>query len=266
MRIGVHCPISDGFKKSIQYILEVGGNTIQIFSGNPRGWDKNTISNIEAGTFKTLREEHNIYPLIVHAPYLINIASPNEKIRKKSIKALKNETKRCDILNADYLILHPGNFLNSTLDKGIENHINSLNQIFKQNNFKVNLLIENTPGQGTSIGANLDNLLYIRDKLIKKIDFCLDTAHGFQAGYKPIELVTHKISKYAKVIHINDSKTSLGSRKDLHQHIGKGKIGIKGFKLMINYPDWRNIPFILETPWNTEMDKKNIDLIKKLAS
>lgn len=266
MRIGIHCPISGGYIKAVDYLQSAGGNTMQIFSGNPRGWARPDPSNITADEFYTLRKEKNIAPLVIHAPYLINLASPSTDIHEKSATSLAHELVISDKLKADYLVLHPGSYTTSSKEEGTEKIIKTLNEILNDINPKTELLLENTAGQGSSIGSDFDELLAMKKALNNRINFCIDTAHAFEAGYSIDEILNHKISDFIKVVHINDSKTPLGSHKDRHHHIGEGMIGIDNFKKLINHPAWKDKPFILETPWDEGYDKKNIALLKSLLT
>lgn len=264
IRIGIHASVSKGYNHSVKYILHIGANTMQIFSGNPRGWHRKPLNIEKVNNFKRLRSRNNIRPLIIHAPYLINIASDKPVLLKKSLNALLTEFTRASELSADYLVLHPGSIGSSTIKTGIKRVISSIRYVLDKTSNTTKFLLENTAGQKNSIGNNLNDLLFIREQLNNRIGFCIDTAHAFQAGYRPDLLISHEASKYAKVIHINDSKTFLGSHSDRHEHIGIGKIGIKGFRAYINNRAWKNNAFILETPWDDKKDKKNIKILKSL--
>jgi deoxyribonuclease-4 len=264
MQIGVHCPISGGYDNAVSHLKKAGGNTMQIFSGNPRGWQKNSLDPKKVYAFKNLLKKQNIAPLVIHAPYLINIVSTNEEILMKSINALKEELIRADMFNADYFVLHPGNNRSLPINEALKKAASALEYVLDEIKPSTELLIENTAGQKGAIGSDFSNLLFIRKELQGKINFCIDTAHAFQAGYSIEEILTHDISKYARLVHLNDSKTLKGSHHDRHQHIGQGTIGIENFRKLINHPLWKNKPFILETPFEEDMDRKNIELLKSL--
>ncbi|MGM0441324.1 MAG: deoxyribonuclease IV [Elusimicrobiota bacterium] len=265
MRIGAHCSISGGLYRSVERIIKAGGNTLQIFSGNPRGWKKSGLDQEDIKKFINLRKEKDIYPLVIHTPYLINIASPKKNLREKSIDALRVELKRASRLKADFLVHHPGNCGKESRKKGIQRVIQSLRKIFKSQTYYTQLLLENTAGQGNALGVDFDNLLKIRKSLNNRVNFCIDTAHAYQAGYTMDAILNHKIQKFTRVIHINDSKKEIGQNIDRHAHIGRGTIGLENFKKILNYPGWKNNPFILETPKENNMDVKNINTLKKLA-
>lgn len=264
MRIGTHCPISGGFLRSIEHLKNVGGNTMQIFSGNPRSWKKSLIEGDRAHEFTVQRLACDIKPLLIHAGYLSNMASPDRNIQKKSAEKLKEELIRASMLEADYIVLHPGSFKDSTREKGLNNIANALKKILQKKSSTTQILLENTSGQGNTIGADLNELLLLRKELENSIFFCIDTAHAFQAGYSVREMLEHPAAEFTRAVHINDSKSGYGSRLDLHENIGKGKIGLDSFTDILNYPPWRNLPFILETPQSVSSDKTNISLLKSL--
>ncbi len=265
MRIGAHCSISGGFSRSVARILKAGGNTLQIFSGNPRGWKKTGLDDREVKKFINLRKEKKVFPLVVHTPYVINIASSKKTLRKKSITALKNELKRASCLKADFLVHHPGNSGTETRENGNRRVVNSLKKILNYGSYHTRLLLENTAGQGNSLGVDFDNLFKIRKKLQNRIGFCIDTSHAYQAGYTMGDVLNHKISKFTRVIHVNDSKKEFGQNIDRHAHIGQGTIGLKNFKKILTYYGWKKKPFILETPKENNMDFKNINTLQKLS-
>ncbi len=259
MRIGPHCPVSGGYAKTVEYLLYTGGNTLQIFSGNPRGWARKPINKKKAAEFTALREKHGIGPLFIHAPYLINIAGQGE-IYDKSVIALKTEFQRADMLNADYLVLHPGSSINKK--DGIKQIVSAFKTVTAERAPKTKLLIENTAGSGNQMGNSPEELLQLRDRLGLQAGFCIDTAHAFQAGFSMEDM--EDLAPYTRLIHVNDSKTGFGSHSDMHAGIGEGSIGISRFASVINSPLWKEKAFIIETPGGKEADLKNINLLKSL--
>ncbi len=259
MKIGAHCPVSKGYKNAVRHLIEAGGNSMQIFSGNPRGWSRKRLNPEKVREFINMREKEGVSPLAVHAPYLINIAGTG-KVYDKSISALKTEFIRADKLKADYLILHPGNSQN--LKEGIKRAAFAVTTAIEKTRPGVKLLIENTAGGGNSIGALPENLLLLNDTIKSETGFCFDTAHAFQAGLSARDMLP--IAGKTEVIHINNSKTEFSSRRDRHAHIFSGAIKIETFKEIINLKPWRDKVFIIETPDAEKMDKKNIELLKSL--
>ncbi|MFC2048719.1 deoxyribonuclease IV [Elusimicrobiota bacterium] len=263
MRIGAHCPISGGFLTSLDYLKNVDGNTLQIFSGSPRMWFKPPIDESEASQYTSARMKMGYSPLIIHASYLINIASPKEDLWRKSLDALHAEIKRADVLSADYLVLHPGSYTTFSKEDGMESIIKALNGLAEIEH-SVKLLLENTAGTGHSMGHLLDDLINIKSETRESVAFCLDTAHAFGAGYTPEDMLKHPLALNVEVIHINDSLVEFNSRKDRHAHIGQGQIGLNGLRTIVNHKEWADKPFIIETPWENDQNRLSIARLKSL--
>lgn len=260
MKLGKHVSIAGGLDKAPVRAYNLNCNCLQIFSKNPRSWKGRKISETEYRKTKANLKKYKTNPLVIHDTYLINIASPKNKLWEKSLKTLKDEYIRAGKLGASYLVVHPGNHTGQGKKKGIKRISKALNLILSEVNNKVNLLLENVSGQGTAIGSNFEELYDIITNISRKekIGICLDTCHALAAGYdmtgpQKIELMLDQFDKIIgledlKVIHINDSKHPCGTNKDEHAHIGKGYLGLKNFEYLINHPQLKKIPFILETP------------------
>ena len=283
LKIGCHISIAGGIDNSVVRAVESGCNTMQIFSKNASTWREKILKKDEIESFRKNLKNSNINPVFIHTSYLINLASPSDELYFKSINAFLEEMKRADLLLPDpYLIIHPGAHTGAGEEYGIQRIIRALNIILGRSadlNLKTMILLEDTAGSGTHLGYTFYQLKRMVEgaKDRKKIGICFDTCHAFTAGYdlshqEGVEQTLEKIDKYVglerlKVIHINDSKYPLGSRKDRHMHIGKGYIGLEGFKLLVNHRYLKNLPFILETPKHDEKDDlKNINLVKSLIS
>jgi deoxyribonuclease-4 len=286
LKIGCHVSIAGGIEKSVIRAKKLGINTMQIFSKNSLTWKGRTYTTAEINHFQKNLMQANIHPVFVHASYLINLASPNETVYRKSIDAFFEEMKRTELLLADwyqpYLIVHPGSHRGSGEKVGLNRIIKALNDILEKSNalkFRTIILLENTSGAGSSLGHTFLQLRNIMRGINSKqnMGICLDTCHAFAAGYnlankEGIKRMEEDLEKFIgweklKVIHLNDSRYPLGSRKDRHMHIGEGYIGKSGFRTIINHPSWKNIPFILETPKKKEEDdRRNISLVKKMRN
>ncbi len=277
MILGKHVSIAGGLDKSFKRAADIGCNSMQIFVKNPRGWKMREVEAEEAEKFRAERNKYKIDPVVVHAAYLINLASPKDELWEKSISALKSEYQRCDRLRAEYLIFHPGSHTGSGLETGIQRIAEALNKILAEVDSKTMILLENTAGAGTSIGDEFSQLKAIIDQVdqSERLGVCIDSCHAFTAQYNLAaaegleELITDfdKIIglKHLKVIHLNDSKYDCCTNKDEHAHIGEGKIGSKAFKRLINHPKLKNKVFILETPWfNDQKKDDDVILLKKL--
>jgi deoxyribonuclease-4 len=211
-------------------------------------------------------------------PYLPNIASPKSIFYKRSIRSIVTDLQRAEQLGAQYLIIHIGHRMESSEDQAIEAVSQGINQAFEKVKNDVMLLVENTAGQGTEIGYNFDQIKKIVDRVHdhQRMGVCLDTAHTFEAGYdlsnrNGIDQTLEKFDqiiglKRLHLLHLNDSKTPLGSRKDRHWHIGEGHIGLEGFRHLVNHPLLKHLPGIMETPRkDTIEDLKNMKVIRSLV-
>lgn len=264
MLLGCHLSIAGGIDKSIDRAQNLGINALQIFSHNPRSWGMRPLKEGEDSTFILKRKACDIEYAVIHTSYLINLASPEDDLYRKSIEILKQEIDRADRLQIKHIVTHIGAHRGQGLKDGINRAgcaLLSLREYLSGTKTGVKLLLENTAGSGTTVGSTFSQLKKLFD--IAQFDnnllgFCFDTAHALACGY---DLFTNKgledtISQmgsdigYCKLglIHLNDSKYEIGSRKDGHEHIGKGHIGIGGLKGLINHPRLRHLPFILETP------------------
>jgi len=276
--LGAHMSIAGGFEKSLERGESIGCTAIQIFTKSGRQWAAKKISPKEADLFLAKLKDTPIKTVVAHASYLINIGSPDNTTAKKSINALADELDRCNILNIPYLVLHPGSRLDSDENECLQRISDNLNEAMSKTSGKTMLLLETMAGQGSSIGNTFEQLAFIRSKseFKSRVGVCLDTCHVFAAGYDFRTPALYKqmwqdfdaiIGKnHLKAIHLNDSKKELGSNVDRHEDIGKGKIGLEGFRLLINDKTLMHIPKILETPKKNglEEDVANIKTIKDL--
>ena len=278
MRFGFHISISGGFSKVVEKAEIRGCETIQFFSRNPRGWKYNSLDHDEAETFRTSIQSSNLSPLFLHLPYLPNVASKESKFYSRSIDSIVTDLERAEQLGAPYLIIHIGHQMESSEDEAIEAVAWAINQAFDRVRNSIVLLLENTAGQGTEIGYEFGQIKKIIEGVEERdrIGICLDTAHAFEAGYdlsrkEEIERMLESFDrmiglKRLHLLHLNDSKTPLGSRKDRHWHIGEGYIGLEGFRYLINHPLLRHLPGIMETPRkDTVEDLKNMKVIRSLV-
>lgn len=279
MKLGFHISISGGFAKAAERANTLNCETMQLFSHNPRAWIAKKIEDKEVKLFKEAVSVFGISPVAVHMPYLPNLASFDKDLYQKSTALLCENINRTHMLGADFLVLHPGSFGQNNRDQGISRIAGAINSALERTNTKVKLLLENTAGQGTEIGNDFSQLKKIISFIDKKnrIGICLDTAHAFASGLDiatekglnhTLEDFDRKIGiKKLYFLHLNDSKTPLGSRADRHWHIGKGHIGLEGFRLILTHPLLKDLPGIIETPGKTEQeDQKNMNILKELSS
>jgi len=280
--LGAHMSVAGGLHLAFVRIREAGGESLQIFTRNQRQWRARAVSAEERRLFLDAWEECGPMPVAAHNSYLINLASPKEEVREKSIRALADELRRCSALKIPYLVMHPGAHLGSGAEAGISRVAENLDTVFEATAGadEVMVLLENTAGQGSSLGATFAELAAIigSSRHSKRFGVCLDTCHAFAAGYDiRIEAAYEKtFAEFDKEIglerlrffHLNDSLQALGSHVDRHTHIGAGKIGKEGFRLLMNDPRFAEHPMTLETPKGEDLqeDKENLALLRSLAA
>jgi len=276
-RIGVHVSIAGKIWESLERAKALGCNTMQIFSRNPRGWQASEFAPSDIENFKKLKLDYDIAPVVVHIPYIINLATPVDGLYKKSMVAYVEDIARADVLGAEYVVTHLGSHVGTGEDKGIGRFSAALNQIVNKAKPEMIILLENTAGSGSCIGYRFEHIKRIIDELDhpERVGACLDTAHTFESGYdirtkQGLEETLKKFDKLIgldkiRVVHFNDSLSDFGSNVDRHQHIGKGNIGLAAMKRIINHPGLIGAAFILETPKNTDRDdKRNLATVRKL--
>jgi len=278
MLLGAHISIADGFGESLIRGKNIGCDTIQIFVKSNIQWKARDIKNFEIQEFFLNKRETKIDPVIAHSSYLINLASSNKRIRNLSIMSFIKELKMAKELKIQYFIFHPGYHKGAGLKKGIKLIVKALNQIISKDNSRIIILLETTSGQGSSIGYRFEQLAEIINLVNKKkrIGVCFDTCHVFSAGYEIRNRKDYKKTfeefekiigiKRLKVFHLNDSKGDLGSIIDRHQHIGKGYLGLKPFRFILNDKRFQNIPMIIETPKDGDYKKdiENLTILRSL--
>jgi len=276
MILGKHVSIAGGLDKAFKRAADIGCNSMQIFVKNPRGWKMREVDAAEAEEFRAERKKYKINPVVVHAAYLINLASPKDELWGKSISALKSEYQRCDRLGAEYLIFHPGSHTGSGMKKGIARIAEALNEILAEVKSETMILLENTAGAGTGIGADFNQLKEIIDRVDypARLGICIDSCHAFTARYNLKEKsgLEELISDFneligldkLKVIHLNDSKYDCCTNKDEHAHLGEGKIGSEAFRRLINHSQLKDKVFILETPQFDKDRDDDLILLKEL--
>ena len=279
MYLGVHVSTSGKIYEAIDRAQALGCTATQIFSRNPRQWRQLQLRQDDAQEFKRRRLASSVKVVAVHIPYLINLATPYDGLYSKSIEAYIDDIRETAALGAQYLVTHMGSFKSSTMKDGLKRFIGALDIVFRETKDlkHVKLLLENTAGSGNWLGATFDHHRIIFDSVkdSSKLGVCLDTAHAFAAGIdirKPevfdslIKEIGDKLGKTSlAVVHLNDSIGACGSLIDRHDHIGKGLIGAKAFKHIVNHPRLKDATFILETPKDTpRSDRTNLNRVRRL--
>ena len=270
--LGAHTSAAGGSFNALIQGKEIGATSIQLFTSNQKQWKGRTITLEEVEKWEKLKKETGISNIMSHASYLINIGSPKDELREKSINGLSEELKRCHLLEIDFLNFHPGAATTSTKEECVQRIIESLlsiEDLVKEG--KTLLVLEATAGQGTVVGSTFEELGAIVHGVKGKIPIgvCIDTCHIFAAGYDIStkagwEKVLDEFDKHIGLehligLHLNDSKHPLGSRKDRHELLGKGEIGMECFKVCMQNKTLSPLPKYLETPdpenWPNEIKK-----------
>ncbi|MFN3410776.1 MAG: deoxyribonuclease IV [Exilispira sp.] len=275
IRFGSHISIKDGLKSALITARDLGFHSLQVFTKNATRWFSKAPEKKDILEFKILLDSNFFYAIVAHSSYLINLASFDDDILKKSLSSIEDELERCSLYNIPYYVIHPGSHMGYGVEKGLIQIVRSFNSIKIPENVKI--LIETTSGQGTNLGSRFEEIAFILTSVKEKDSFgvCYDTCHTFSAGYdirdeksfnNTMDIFNKVIGlEQIKVIHINDSKFPLGSKKDRHEHIGNGFIGLEGFKHFVNFEKFKNIPFLLETEKSDDYHE-DIENCRKLQS
>jgi deoxyribonuclease-4 len=278
MKFGFHVSIAGGFSKSVERAHELGCTCMQIFSRNPRGWSVKPLDKNDIAEFKKSRETLGIAPVFVHTNYLINLASFRPDLYEKSIEQFVIDLERTEALGAEYLVTHLGSANGQSENWMIERVSDALSMAMKLQPSKATILLENTAGEAGDIGYTLEQVQQVISRLqdSSRVGICYDTCHGFAAGYdirtkEGVEALAKAIKatvglERLKGMHLNDCLRGFNSRVDRHWHIGEGKIGLDGFKALLNHAEFRDVPKIMETPKNTEEDDpRNMKVVRSLT-
>jgi deoxyribonuclease-4 len=270
MRLGAHISVAGGLHKAFARGREAACDSIQIFTKSNRRWRAKPITEEDVAQYKEAKEEYDdIYPVAVHASYLINIASPKPDLWEKSLNALRIEVERAAKLEIPYITFHPGSYVSSDEETGLENIGRALRQLLAETADTApdaTICLETMAGQGTSLGHKFEHLATMLEAVDgdERVGVCLDTCHVFSAGYDICtpDAYEETIAEFDRVVgldrikffHLNDSRHEFGERKDRHAHIGEGCIGEEGFANFVNDPRWAEHPAHLETPKTEEDD------------
>jgi len=278
MRFGFHISIAGGFPAAVRRATALGCETVQIFSGNPRGWAMNSLDQAGAAVFCREAARHNLVPVVVHMPYLPNLASPDMKLYERSVSALQEELRRAAALGADYLVTHIGHRGPGAEAEALARVARAIDAACGAVANGVVLLLENTAGQGSEVGSTFGQLGCIVGQADhqQRIGICLDTAHALAAGYdiarahgleRALDELDRALGiKRLRLVHLNDSKAPAGARVDRHAHIGAGCIGRSGLRRIINHPLLKSLPAIMETPKESDQDDlRNMQTVRTLA-
>jgi len=278
--LGAHMSVAGGLHLAFARINKVGGQALQIFTRNQRQWQASPITPEEQRLFKTAWEEWGDWPVAAHNSYLINLASPDKEVRRKSVTALAAELERCAALAIPLLIMHPGSHGGDGVKTGLQRMVENLDQALARsaNAEHVTVLLENTAGQGNALGADFGEIAFIihHSAYNNRLGVCLDTCHLYAAGYdfRTGKSYRRTMDEFDRLIgmdrlrffHLNDAIKGLGSRVDRHEHIGQGRIGLAGFRNFLRDPRFRHQPMTLETPKGKDLkeDMVNLQVLREL--
>ncbi len=273
------CHVTGGIDNAPQNGHALGCEAIQVFTRGPSQWKCKPLTEERITNFRSGIKAFNIQAVMTHSIYLINLASADRTIRRKSEAAFLEEMDRCEALGIPYLVFHPGSYRNSTERRGIRRLTNSLQRLLNTRpNQRVQILIENTAGAGFLLGDSFEQIGMILDLIgfPKRVHVCFDTSHAYAAGYNLQtkedyhEVMTEFDStiglKHLKGFHLNDSKTELASRKDRHENLGHGFIGEAVFEEIVNDSRFKIHPMVLETPGGEDWFRKNLQLLFRLRT
>ena len=279
--LGAHMSIAGGYFKAIIAAKKAGCECVQVFTKNNNQWRAKPMTDDDVNKFRDAMAEHEIGHPLSHASYLINLASHKDELRAKSIDAMVIELERAHALGIPHVVFHPGSYTTSSEEEGLAAIVDSLNSVLAKTDKLDSIpLLENTAGQGSNLGWKFEHLSYIIDNVNEsdRVGVCIDTCHTFAAGHPLGDSKDYKATvkamddafglKKIKGFHLNDSKKEFGSRKDRHEHIGEGEMGLEPFRNLLNDKRFAKVPMYLETEKGErdgeDMDVMNLNTLRSL--
>jgi deoxyribonuclease IV len=281
--LGAHQSIAGGYYKALDTAAALKSDTVQIFTKNNNQWRAKPLSAEDIRLFKTRLAETKLRMPMAHDSYLINLASPDPILYRRSVDSFVEEVQRAEALGLAYLVTHPGTPTDGDREAGLRRVAAAIDETHRTcSKCKVMVLLETTAGQGNSLGARFEDLAFIIEAIEqpRRVGVCLDTCHVFAAGYSMLSQCDYDqtFAEFDRIIglgklkafHLNDSLRPLGSRVDRHAHIGKGLLGVTPFRLLLNDPRFADCPMVLETPKEgpdgKDMDPVNLRRLRRLVS
>lgn len=271
--LGAHLSVTHGYLAMAKEASAMGANTFAFFTRNPRGGKAKDLDLKDMDLFNKYIKEHKFGKLVAHAPYTLNPASATESTRDFAFMAMKDDIERLELLPGNYYNFHPGSHVKQGSKKAIELIAEVLNETLFEG-MTTTVLLETMAGKGTEVGRSFEEIKAIIDKvhLKSKIGVCLDTCHISDSGYDLVNNFDGVLEEfdrvigleYLKALHINDSKNEMDSKKDRHEKIGEGYLGLDVFKNIVNHPYLKTLPMILETPNDFEGYEKEIKLLRDM--
>lgn len=279
MKIGAHVSAAGGIFNAPKNAADLGCEVLQIFSRSPQGGPAPKLTDEIVVKFKAEMKSSGLSQVVIHTPYYINFASTTPRIRYGSIEIVRGELERGTLIGAEYVVTHLGSTKDAGPKVGFHKTWRSIQRILDGYKGSCTLLLEMSAGAGDLVGGNFDELAALLKnvesnvKYKNKVHICLDTCHAFAAGYdlRTKTAVTETFKKFddivglkrLKLFHANDSKFGLGEHRDRHEHIGKGKIGLEGFRAIVRHPKLKQVNMILETPWDVIL-AKDVKILQQL--
>jgi deoxyribonuclease-4 len=280
LRLGAHESIAGGLYKAFDRAHSVGCDSVQLFVKSNRAWAVKPLAKDDIALFRAKAEDTGIEPVVGHASYLLNLGTPDDVLWKRSRDTLIVELERCETLGVPYLVLHPGSHVGTGEEAGLARVAQALGEVHAATSgFHTQILLETTAGQGSSLGHRFEHLAWLVASAPEgeRLGVCLDTCHVFAAGYelRTPDGYAATMDEFDRVVglerlkalHLNDSKGDLESHKDRHDHIGKGHIGMEGFRHVLNDPRLAELPALLETPKSDDLheDRENLAVLRSLV-
>ena len=276
MRLGFHLPIAGGLLKAVGAARTLGLDCLQIFAGNPRSWSQRPLDQDLAGQFRRQAGLAGLRPISVHAPYLVNLASPDQELWQRSVALLADQLRRAQALGAQAVVVHPGSRGQRDLAWGLERVAQGVALALEQAGPGAACWLENTAGGGGQVGGTLSQLAWLLERLPGlDVGVCLDTAHAYAAGYRLAQ--TTEVGRFVDRVqgllglervglwHFNDTLHARGSRRDQHTHLGKGRLGRPAFAALLADPRLAEAAAVMETPKDSRWaDRRNLAFLRRL--
>lgn len=273
LRIGCHLSSSKGFLHMGKEAVQIGANTFQFFTRNPRGSKAKEIDEKDVQEYHRFAAEHGISQILAHAPYTLNPCSKDAHTREFALMTMEDDLKRMEYVPGNCYNFHPGSHVGQGAEEGIRLIADTLNQILKKEQHTT-VLLETMAGKGTEVGRSFEEIRAILDKIDLKdhMGVCLDTCHVYDAGYDIVNHLDQVLEEFdaviglerLKAIHMNDSKNPFASHKDRHEKIGEGSLGAETFRQMVNHPLLAGIPIYLETPNELDGYAREIQMLRDM--
>ncbi len=255
--IGCHLSSSKGFLSMGKTAVDIGANTFQFFTRNPRGGTAKPLDLEDVAAYRDFAKEHDLFPILAHAPYTLNCCAADPGLRDFARRTMADDLERLEHIPGSLYNFHPGSHVKQGAETGIALIAETLNQVLRPDQ-ATTVLLETMAGKGSEVGRSFEELRAILDRveLGDQMGICLDTCHVFDGGYDIVSNLDGVLEEFDRIlglgrlraIHLNDSKNPFGSHKDRHEQIGQGSIGLEAFGQIINHPALRHLPFYLETP------------------